>query len=82
LLELHRALGLKPWEISPFDVDDDGEVLSLPLIAALPEDRAPDRAVRLRRALLSLCPPGKVGRHGKPWSAEDDRQVSGMAASG
>jgi hypothetical protein len=25
VLALHRALGLKPWEISPIDIGDDGE---------------------------------------------------------
>jgi hypothetical protein len=70
---LHRALGLKPWETSPFDVDGDGEVVNPPLIA-IPDDwsRSEDAAIRLRRELSRHGPAGRVGRHGLPWQPGDD----------
>jgi hypothetical protein len=71
---LHRALDLRPWETSPFDVDDDGGV-DEPLIST-PDDwpRGDEVAVRLRRELLAICPPGRVGRHGLPWQPGEDNE--------
>jgi hypothetical protein len=70
---LNRLLGVKPWETSPFDIDEDGEILRAPLIA-IPDDWSRDekRAVRLRRALLEICPPGRVGRHGDPLGSAEE----------
>jgi hypothetical protein len=74
---LHRALGLRPWECSPFDVGDDGEVILGPLLAAPAGwPLGEDLALRLRRELLKHGEPGRVGRHGEPWSAADDADVA------
>jgi hypothetical protein len=72
-MALHRALDLRPWETSPFDVDDDGAVADAPLIS-IPDDwsRGEEAAVRVRRELLRHAPPGRVGRHGLPWRPGED----------
>jgi hypothetical protein len=74
---LHRALDLRPWDTSPFDVSDDGEVVVAHLIAIPDDDYECDRrgvgtALRLRRELLAYGQPGRVGRHGRPWQPGDD----------
>jgi hypothetical protein len=61
---VNRALGVKPWQVSPFDVD-----------GPKPPTWAADNAWaeswpwawEARKALIELAgPPGRVGRHGEP----------------
>jgi hypothetical protein len=74
---LHRALDLRPWQSSPFDVDDAGRELLEPLIAVTADvSHGHAIAADLRRELLRHGAPGRVGRHGRPWSAEDDAKVA------
>ena len=65
---LSRALQIKPWQYHVWPT----AVYSL---GVDPDDRPEDadqphrgwqRAVDLQRALLEICPPGRVGRHGLP----------------
>jgi hypothetical protein len=64
---LFRALGIPIFDTNPFDISEDGVLLRGHLIA-MPDgyDRQEARAVRLRRALVEICPPGRVGRRGDP----------------
>jgi hypothetical protein len=70
--DVDRLLNVGGQTFSPFDVDDAGNVVSEPLLASPPgSDLGFELAVRLRRALLEICPPGRVGRHGDPLGPED-----------
>lgn len=59
---LRRELGIKPWqfEVWPHSVDPDDPP------AVTDDHRDWQRAVDLQRALMAICPPGRVGRHGMP----------------
>ena len=82
-VELHRALGLKPWECSPFDVDEDGEVLDEPLIAVLSDwYLGEDVAARLRCELLVIARPAvsdDMASRGPPKTTPTSRRASGGA---
>jgi hypothetical protein len=71
---LRSELGIRPWGFCPWPT----EVYSLGVDPDDPPDATEDhrswqRAVDLQRALLAICPPGKVGRHGYPLGpAEED----------
>lgn len=61
---MNRLLQVRPWMVSPFDVDrtkpDDEPV------------RAWARAAELRVALIAAAgKPGRVGRHGEPLGPAD-----------
>jgi hypothetical protein len=72
---LNQALGIRPWELSPFDAseDDDPEDPPRSLIASSePPGELWCRALVLRRRLIELAgKPGRVGRHGEPLGADD-----------
>jgi hypothetical protein len=76
---LFRALNIPIEDTNPFDISEDGVLLEEPLIA-MPDgyDRQEARAVRLRRELLKICPPGRVGRHGEPWGQPRTRAADGF----
>jgi hypothetical protein len=61
--EVDYLLGVGGHLFSVFDVDDNGRVLREPLLAS-PEgtDLGWEVAVRLRRELVAICPPGKTAR--------------------
>jgi hypothetical protein len=54
--ELHRALGLKPWELSPFWVDDE------PTLRGSTADLSWEKANELRRLMIELAgePPARL----------------------
>ena len=67
---LRGALGIKPWQISPFDVAG-----YRPTPGRTPNayDQSWPRALELRKALmLAAGPPGKFDRHGRPMGASND----------
>ena len=65
---LNQALGVYPHQFAPWPL----EVSMLGVNPDGPDHREHDpiygweRAVALQRALLAICPPGRVGRHGQP----------------
>lgn len=58
---LNRALGVMPWQISPFNAHREHVGASELLLSSLP------RARELRAALLEVAgEPGDMDRHGRP----------------
>jgi hypothetical protein len=66
---LRTALGIKPWQISPFDVASYRRV---PGTTPNAYDQSWPMALELRkRLMLAAGPPGKFDRHGQPLGATD-----------
>jgi hypothetical protein len=77
--KLNRALGIRPWQPSPFDVTSREPPASAPVNT--PFYDAWPHAWALREALLQHGPPGRVGRHGLPLGPVADGEIQGAGGS-
>jgi hypothetical protein len=69
---LRGELGIKPWEYEPWLADVYSGVDPDDPPADPYDHRGWERAVALQRALMAICRPGKVGRHGLPLGPAED----------